>query len=600
MKKRILLFISYYLFWLLLSMAGKPLFLLLYHHLSEDVTMWSALDVLYHGMPLDLSVAAYITVGWGIIVTLSTVLSYPRLLERVASVYTAIVLAIYWLIVVGDLGLYGDWRFRIDKTIFIYLDSPSNVWACAEWYVWLAGFVAWVVAAVASWGIYRRLFSSALRGLERVHWMNIVPMALLTALLFLPIRGSLSVATLNTGRVYFSENQLLNHAAIHPVFNMMESLGERTFDTPRYTYMCSDEAHALVDSVFRCAHPQVAESLLTTSRPNIFLIILESFSANALEAMPNVCRLAAEGLSFTNCYSGSFRTDRGVVCVLSGFPGQPTSSLMKVPAKSEHLPFLSQDLRREGYHLRFYYGGDENFTSMRSYLMSAGYTDRVSVDDFSAAESRSKWGAHDHTLFRRVEQTYREVEEPYLQTILTLSSHEPFDVPSHRRYDDLYLNSVAYTDSCVGAFVDSLRARDEWTRTLVVLVADHGFHYPEGVNFQSPRRYRIPMIIAGGALREAREIPTVCSQIDLAPTLLSMLNIDSHYYFGKDIMALSESEGYAYFSFVDGFGWVDAEGATVVDARADRTIETSHTNTGFYERLLRAYTQCVYETIDQL
>lgn len=600
MKRRILLFISYYLFWLLLSMAGKPMFLLRYQSLSDEVVPSDMLRVLYHGLPLDISIAAYITVGFGILLSLSTVLSYPRLRERVAAVYTTVVLAVYWLIVVADMGLYGDWRFRIDKTIFIYLDSPANVWACAEWYVWLAGLVAWFAVTGGSVWLYRRLFSSALRGLDRVHPANIVVMALLTALLFLPIRGSVSVATLNTGRVYFSENQLLNHAAIHPVFNLMESLGERTFDTPRYTYMHSDEARTLVDSVCRCAHPQVAESLLTTSRPNIFLIILESFSANALEAMPNVCRLAGEGISFTNCYSGSFRTDRGVVCVLSGFPGQPTSSLMKVPAKSEHLPFLSQDLRKEGYHLRFYYGGDENFTSMRSYLMSGGYTDRVSVADFSAAESRSKWGAHDHTLFRRVEQTYREVEEPYMQTILTLSSHEPFVVPSIRRYEDLYLNSVAYTDSCVGAFVDSLRVCEEWDRTLVVLVADHGFHYPEGVNFQSPRRYRIPMIIAGGAVREAREVATVCSQIDLAPTLLSMLGITPQGYYGKDVLSLPEQEGYAYFSFVDGFGWVDSEGVTVVDAKADRTIESSHADTGFYERLLRAYTQCIYETIDQL
>ena len=597
MKSRVRIFLFYYISWLLLFMAQKPIFLALYGSSDHEIGYGDYLQVLWHGLPLDLSCAAYVTVVMGLLLVASVFVRNMHIIQRIAEAYTCCVLAIVLLIMIGDLGLYGDWRFRIDKTIFIYMDSPKNVLACAPWYVWLGGTLSWLVLLSLLGSGYHVMLTRLFASVERCTWPTSIGLFVLSALLFLPIRGSLSVATLNTGRVYYSENQLLNHAAINPVFNMMESLGERTFDASRYTYMDRMQADSLVRAQY--IYKESTEQLLRVKRPNIFLIIMESFSANAMAAMPNVSRYAQEGVNFSNCYSGSFRTDRGVVCVLSGFPGQPTSSLMKVPSKAEHLPFLSRDLEDAGYHLRFYYGGDENFTSMRSYLTAGGFRDRVSISDFTLQESHSKWGAHDHTLFSRVINTYDEVEKPYFQTILTLSSHEPFEVP-FSKYEDPFLTSVAYTDSCIGSLVEELRQSSEWDSTLVIMVADHGYHYPQGVDFHSPLRYRIPMIMTGGALCEPQIIETGCAQIDLAPTLLAQMELpNSHYYFGKDVMKTKREDGFAYFSFVDGFGWVNDKGTIVIDAKADQTIYFEGNTIGT-DSIVRAYTQRVYEVIDKL
>jgi phosphoglycerol transferase MdoB-like AlkP superfamily enzyme len=112
-------------------------------------------------------------------------------------------------------------------------------------------------------------------------------------------------------------------------------------------------------------------------KPNVVFIILESFMSKtmtSLKGLPDVAvnmdKFAEEGVLFTNFYANSFRTDRGLVAILSGYPAQPTTSIMKYPRKTENLPSIPRSLKANGYNLQYYYGGDANFTNMRSYLVS--------------------------------------------------------------------------------------------------------------------------------------------------------------------------------------------------------------------------------------
>ena len=339
--------------------------------------------------------------------------------------------------------------------------------------------------------------------------------------------------------------------------------------------------------------------MLKTTRPNIVLFILESFSQNAWEAMPCLQNLAAEGIFFSHVAASSFRTDRGVVAVMSGFPGQPTSSLMLVPAKSHRLPQLSKSLAAEGYALKFWYGGDEDFTNMRSYLIDGGFMERVSDHSFPVTQRLSKWGVPDHVLFARAAEEIgtRESEQPTLDVVLSLSSHEPFEVETENRYNQPYLNSIAYTDSCIGAFADTLKARGRWENTLLVFVPDHGYPYPSDVQNHEPRRYAIPIVWSGGVIQEPREITTLCSQIDLVPTILAQMGIShSEYMFGKDILD-SSAFPFAFYSFNDGFALLTEQDSVVVDAKANRRIMGENEET---EQLARAFMQRVMEVIEGL
>lgn len=607
MTQRLRLFVRYYLFWIVFFILQKPLFLLLPTTTSEQVTAWEIMQVVWHGLPLDCSVAAYLTLLFGLLMLASFWLP-GRVTRMVSHGYTAVLLPVALLIVLGDLGTFPSWGFRLDKTIFLYLRTPKEALACAPWYVWCLGVVALLLAFALCFMVYRRCFDRSLSGLS-AQPMTIgrriggsLLMLLLTALLFLPIRGSVSVSTMNTGRVYFSSRQILNQAAINPAFNIIESLSENTFNAEKYTYMSADEAARLTAPLLGQTDSCTVQLSQGT---NVILFILESFSANAIGALggepevtPCFNRLAEQGLLFTRAYASSFRTDRGVVATLSAFPGQPTSSVMVVPHKASQLPQLTSSLLAEGYTPKFYYGGDEDFTMMRSYLIAGGMTERVSDKSFPIEQRLSKWGVHDHLLFERALQEIPSRPRPFADVVLSLSSHEPFEVPFTRHFDHEYLNAVAYTDSCLGAFMDSLRRLPVWDSTLVVMVADHGYPYPWDLANHEPARYHVPILMTGGALRQSGRVTTLCSQVDVVPTILAMLGIDhSAYRFGKDVLSASVMP-YAFYSFNDGFALMTDSGTTVMDAKADCVILQD----GHHDNSLpaKAYVQQIYEAIEQL
>ena len=571
-----------------------------------NISVVDCLQVIWHAFPLDLSVASYITVLFGLLI-IGSIWYNGRWLLYICHTITAILLAISVCVFVGDNGTFTVWGYHWDKSLFTFLQSPKEVVACAEWYVWILGGIAMGGLFAICWIVYLKLIRldklSVIHSVVARSWQT-GAWVLITALLFLPIRGSVTVSTMNTGRVYFSTNQILNLAAINPIFNLIESLSENTFDVEKYTYMPSTDAWALTNKLLpeNRWNTSDTQDIFTTSRPNVVLVILESFSANATHAMPNLMRLANEGIYFANAYSSSYRTDRGIVAVMSAFPGQPTSSLMTVPAKSMHLPQIGKSLTEAGYTLHFYYGGDEDFTNMRSYLIDGGFKNRVSDKDFSVQERWSKWGAPDHILFDKATQEIvhrynHQHKEHYFDVILTLSSHEPFDVPTTDKFGNLYLNSIAYTDSCLGAFVDSLKQSKQWENTIVVLSSDHGYPYPSGITSDNSLRYRIPMAIIGGAVRPTQEVTRLCSQIDLIPTVLFEMGLDvSRYAFSKNILDTTLTE-FAFYAFNDGFALLTTNDTVIIDAKPNILLKGNNEN---LDRQAHAFVQCIMEQIDNL
>ena len=605
MKTRVIFYIRYYLFWLLFYVIQKPVFMLCQQSQMGDVKWYDCFFVMWHGLPLDLSVAGYLTVIPALLLILSVWIQERRF-QRITAVYSWIFIIVSWVVIIADNGTFPYWGFRLDKTVFIYLVSPKEVLASASWWVWITGCVVLCSGVWITWIIYKKaIYSVHLENCEGVgkRVLASVLLFVLSAFLFLPIRGSLTVSTMNTGRVYYSPNRILNISAINPAFNLIESLSEQTFDLQRYTYMPQDEADNIVKQmVSPLEETSTYDTFLKTNRPNVVLIIWESMSANGWLAMPQTRKLAEEGIWFTNAYASSFRTDRGVVAVLSGFPGQPTSSLMTAPGKTKSLNYVSRDLQDNGYQLYWYYGGDEDFTNMRSYLTYAGFDNRVCDKSFPLSDRMSKWGVPDHILFDYCQKTIAQRKADSVRcfdVILTLSSHEPFEVPAKRRYDDIYLNSLAYTDSCVGAFADSLKMMPQWDSTLLVIMGDHGFPYPQGVQNHEPRRYATPVIIAGGAVKSPMKSAKVCSQIDWIPTVLNAMGIRTDkYIFSKNILSDNTDE-WAFYSYNDGWGVITKSDTTVYDRVAEKNVIESD-NSELREKQGKAMVQTIYYEIEKL
>jgi phosphoglycerol transferase MdoB-like AlkP superfamily enzyme len=578
MKRRLLFLISVFVIQLPLLAVQKPVFMLYHGTFADGYSFGDFMNVMFHGLKLDCTVSGYLTVVPLLFATVS-VWASGRVLINSLKVYFGLGWAIVAAVFAVDLALYGYWGFRIDATAVFYAKSPAAAFASVSAGTIVLHTLIFAVYALAG---YRTLVLFALPLLPVTPTAPAIRRVVCTAVmfvagaaLFLPIRGSVGTSTANIGMVYFSNDRFLNHSAINPAFALMTSLSRQQDFESQFDFFPEDERRRIFDPLVRRGEGRTEgkTELLKLDRPDILIILAESFSAGAVgvtggepDVTPNLNRLSSEGVLFTGLYAGSFRTDRGIVAALNGYPAQPTTSIMKYPAKSQSLPSISRTLVDAGYVADVLYGGDINFTNMQSYFFSSGFTTVVSDKDFPFALRRSKWGVSDDVTFGHLLEslTGSVRNAPRLTVFLTLSSHEPFEVP-FRKFDNPYLNSVAFTDDCFGKFIDALKQTPLWERLLVVLVSDHGFRYPDGVQEFEPARFHIPMLWLGGALREPRRVETVASQTDLAATLLGQLGFDHREFtFSRDIFD-PESPRHAWYSFYNGFGFIDSTGVSVFD-----------------------------------
>ncbi len=633
MRERLIGFIKTYFLFVCIFALQKPLFMLFYHSLYPDASCADWFEVILHGLPLDLSLAGYLTVIPGFLF-IASAWTLSKHLYRIWCSYYLFISILLSIIFIVDLGLYDFWGFRLDTTpIFYFISSPTDAVASVSLWVVAGAVVAMAVYAALLYGIFHAVLLQKKQLLRmklpyrRLRMSGIL--LLMTGLLFIPIRGGFTVSTMNVGKVYYSADQRLNHAAINPVFSLMESLSKLKDFSSQYRFMEAEEAvrifKELVDPAVLKGNAGAADApdslrqsadslhtLFTTRRPNVLFIIMESFSSRLMTALggePDIAvhldSLSREGILFTNFYANSFRTDRGLVAILSGYPAQPTTSIMKYPRKTQSLPAIAGSLKKAGYSTKYYYGGDADFTNMRSYLISSGIEDIVSDQDFPVTERLSKWGVHDHLVFNRLLDDLKAEaaanstdgkDAPHFRVLQTSSSHEPFEVPYRRLANDR-LNAFAYTDSCVNAFVQQFRELPQWKNTVIVLVPDHLGAYPEHIDNLSVERYQIPLLMIGGAVREPRRIDVYGSQHDIAATLLAQLALPhDEFTFSKDMMN-PDSPHFAFFTVPDAFGMVTADNQVIYNCQAGAVVVDEGTAKGTNLPLGEAYLQKLYDDI---
>ena len=580
MKKRVLFLFACFITFILVFALQKPVFMLYNHASGGGLSISDYLQVMVHGLQLDATVAGYLTVI-PLLLTLLSVWIPGRYITFILKGYFFIVACIISLIFVVDIALYPYWGFRLDATPLFYLQSPSDALASAPASTLILQTLVFVVYTYGIfWALKRFVLPLMPEQYVKKMFSNSVQLVLLGGILFIPIRGGVTTSTANVGMVYFSKNQFLNHSAINPCFSFLASLSKQQDFAAQYNYFSESQRSKIFKKLTNQPQGDSIPELLTTKNPNIILILMESFSANAIEVLggeagvtPSINRLSKEGILFSNMYANSFRTDRGIVAVLNGYLAQPTTSIMKYPAKSQTLPSIAKSLQKKGYTSDMLYGGDINFTNMQSYFFSSGYSKVTADRDFPLKSRLSKWGANDDITFAHLYQsmTDNSRKEPFFSTFLTLSSHEPFEVP-YNRLKDPYLNSVAFTDSCLGDFIDKLKKLPLWNNTLIVLVSDHGFRYPASVKEHDPKRYHIPMLWLGGAIKEPRVIANYGNQTDLAATLLYQLDLPHKEFTFSNNMVDSLQPAYAFYSYNNGFGFIDTTGVSVYDCESEKPL----------------------------
>ena len=598
MKSRLTYLCKFYALTVLVFIVAKVVFMITYRG-EHPFGVGDAFAVITHGLTLDLSTALYF-LALPFLIMIGCTLAQGRgsmAMRWLLRVYDAVIAMAFALAFVADTSLYGFWNFKLDASCLQYLETPTEAMASVTTGYLLVRFGIFIIVAAAVFWLYDRLAPPPVDGERKGAWWHSLVLLALTPLIVIGIRGGLGESTTNVGQVYHSSNQFLNHAAINPVFSFLSSLGKSGDYIVSYDYYSPAECATLTDSLFTTESIN-ADTLLTTTRPNVVIILMESCGGQFTEIgghpeiTPRLNQLASEGVYFTECYANSWRTDKGVVSALSGYPAFPITSVMKIPEKSRNLPSIAQSLAAVGYTTSFYYGGDINFTNMRSYLMGTGYSQVTWKADYSGDEQRSaQWGVRDDLMLASLLRDIKdERADHWMKTLLTLSSHEPWDVPTHDLDDEVY-NAFHYLDRCIGNFIDSLRQTPQWQNLLVVILPDHGYRY-RGIDETTRLYNHIPLIWTGGAVRQPRRIDRFCNQSDLAATLLGQLQIDHHRYtFSRDVLSQSYRRPMAYHTYNNGMSLYDSTGFMAYDLDANTIIASEGQQAEQQLRVARALLQ---------
>ena len=573
MKKRIAYISLYFFTVLLIFILQKPLFMLYNGSIEKGFGFADYMQVMIHGASLDAATAGYLTAFPFLLVLISIWFrKFP--LKKILYGYYILAAALISIIFVVDMALYTFWGFKLDVSVFLYIDSPKEALASVSvGFILLRVLAILLLIALNCW-VLLKITPSVLNA-TRKRIAGTAGMLLLGGVLFIIIRGGVTESTSNIGQVYFSNEPFLNHSAVNPDFSLLSSMGKSQDFASEFNFFDEEKRAALFDGLYPTTDGDSIIQVLNTKRPNILIILMEGFGGAFVEPLgglpdvtPHFNRLSKEGIFFTNCYANSFRTDRGTVCTFSGYLGLPTASVMKIPAKSRTLPAIAEGLSKVGYKTDFLYGGDINFTNMKSYLLSTGYQRLIANTDFSLAEQTSNaWGVNDDITFEYLYNQLRNRKEegPWHTAFLTLSSHEPFEVPYHR-LEDKIPNAFAYTDECLGKFIDRLKQTPAWKDLLVICLPDHGFYYPREGSNAMPRFYHIPLLWLGGAVKQPMQVDKIMNQTDLAATLLGQLGLEhTAFTFSRNVLGSDYKYPFAFYSFNNGFSFRDSTGVTVFD-----------------------------------
>lgn len=608
------LFVTW-LVYVLIFMLAKPLFMLLNAPVYGWASMHDYLDVMWHGIKLDMGVAGYLTV-------IPTVISCIGLWLKSTNRFTFYAYRIYFVttsviiaaVLTLHTALYGFWGFPLDMTpIFYFSTSPSAALASVSWLFIAIGICATILLACIIYMVLRDIyhvpFCRPVTVKERTY--QSVSVVLFLGLLIIPIRGGFTVSTLNLSAAYFSSHQSLNHAAINPAFSLLYSATHQVDFDRLAQYYEPEEAQSLFDELHN-RHDEVPDSVMpvmTSRHPDIYMIIMESFSAQLMPSLGGdaiavgVDSIARSGISFTNFYANGFRTDRGLPAILNGLPSPPATGVMKYPELIERMPSIAHELCNMGYYNSYYYGGDVNFANMNAFVVGSGFKNVVSDGDFPISQRMSKWGVHDGPLFERVLADIKHFPDTlrHFTVIQTSSSHEPFEVPaSFDRFDGspAAVNAFAYADSVITRFVNALRDSGDWDNTLVIMVADHWGAYPAGLT-DSRDRHHIPLVMTGGVLKDVpKSINTYGSQVDIAPTLLAMMGLHQQEFpFGNNLFD-PDAPHYGIYFDSDNVGMYEAapdgsENSTVFNTDTHSVVESHGARD--LSPYIKAYLQILYD-----
>ena len=509
--------------------------------LSNFIQVWKS------GILLDLSMVGYLSIIPILGIFCNKIL--PVITHKVVQFYGWFTWLFLVIVMASDAYFYYYWGQKTNLGFTQFLGEENAGLFSLETQTFVVTFLFILL------GIYG--FSR--RGANLFHLPEKGSIWTATALLiisFVMIRGGVSNVPINISSAYFSKNNALNNAAVNPAWSFLATELERDKHAPLKFFEQKEQAENILSQINSSKDDYTSLLEPYDSNTNLILIVLESFSAKVVGSVsgekfgstPQLDLISGQGISFSNAYASSFRSDKGLLALTTGFPSGARQTLTNFPTELSAKPSVFK-LFSKDYWTSFYYGGNLDFANIKVLFSDAD--ELKSGDDFVSSK-RNTWGVHDEDVFQTFGDDFMTRKKPQFSMLFSLSSHEPFDVPNYQNREDPYLNSISYTDSCLGLLINRIKESDKWSNTLIMITADHGVRRPDNAPIYSDINFKIPLILTGGVVRQDTVIREIVSQSDLPSTVASYLN--KPFIFSQQ--SVLQPSNIAFYSYHNGIATV--------------------------------------------
>lgn len=600
MKQRISLYFTIFFFFFFIFFIEKIVFIFTCYPSGIGFSIQDILMVLLHGLLQDLSVSAYLTIIPTLLL-LGSLWVRSDAITKVMNIYFGIVVTLISIVAVADVTLYPNWGFHFDSELLMMLRKPNELFAGVSLMGLGISLLAVIFLSILLFYMYRWIIKRKVLKLRLPFSMgkSFFMLLLLLGLLYFPIRGNIFAPMPDIEQAYFSNEQFLNHAAVNPHLNFVYSFFNRKDDLKsQYQFYSKEEAENIFNKLTYASQDDNLIKALKIERPNIVLIVLDGISAKVASdsiVAPNLHKYGKEGLKFSNFYATGTDADGGIVSILSGYQVQPIASILDYPGKLRTLSSIPRVLKNESYNVSFYTNGKIENSALKSYLTDVCAVSQMYVegDSLKRDADRKREGNYliDRVYCDLTKKIINGSQMAIIYDFISDKSKDGFD----KKFEDPYLNTVAYADSCLGNFIDSLNTSETWDNTLIIFTSNQASNASrQNLRKNEAQRFHIPMIWIGGALDKNNIANSdYASQNDLAATLLSQLNIENkEFKFSKNILS-DKTYKFAFYTYKNGFSMLaDTTSVAIYDIDENRMLEQK--GNPDVEKQAKAYFQNMY------
>lgn len=452
-------------------------------------------------------------------------------------------------------GIFG-W-FGYAATTAGMLVEEKSYWLYILLYIVLTAAFVCVVVRMGKWWASE---SRGSRASLTARGVQLLLSAALVALCVFGIRGRRGYNPIKVSQAYYCDDPFLNQLGINPAFNLLTSaLDDMRKENRELHLMPYGEAISYTRRWYGVTGPADSADVMrrrvvndtlrgaARQRPNVVVILMESMSASLLSEFgqrqpltPNLDSLYSHSLAFTRFYSAGIHTNHGITATLYSFPALMFRNLMKGTV-TPHRQGIPTVLRRLGYNNMFFMTHEAQYDNMKAFLSTNGYDEIYSQESYPRDSVVNSFGVSDHFEFNfalgKINEKAR-TRRPFMATILTISNHPPYVVPSwfKPRTRDKAMQIVEYADYCVGDFLRKASREPWFASTLFVILADHGKMVGRSGGALPESYNHIPLVVFGPGVKVGR-YDGLGTQVDVMPTLLGLMGVSYDYDgFGVDLL----------------------------------------------------------------